>query len=398
MRRRELLTGSAALATYAALTKGADAFGLGKMGARGGFGSSGVLGGVRSDGILNYNPSYLANWRAARDAALAGSADAFLSYGYGDSTTAGTGVQKVNSAPNKLAQKLAAAGYSIANEGFYASHGSASPSSLDPNLTIGAGWNFTTNQMVYAGRAFTYVSGSAAISYTPYSSIDTWDIYYIAYNLGGVLSFALDGGSEIANIDTTNAATLVQSLTLTVPAGTHRLDITRTSGTPIVLAAIGRTAATKQIKLYNGGSGGATTNTFVSAGASAYNPRPMFRTLAPKLSIISLTINDANAATNTTTYSTQLSSLIDDGKLSGDVILMDGPPSQAATVPVATQKIYRDIMKGLAVSKNCVMISLTDRWGSWEAKNPLGWYFDNLHPSALGYDDIATVLATVLAR
>jgi lysophospholipase L1-like esterase len=354
--------------------------------------------GAGSDGIFNYNPAYLANWRAARDAALAGSADALLSYGYGDSTTAGTGVQKVNSAPNKLAQKLAALGFSARNEGFYSTHGSSTPNALDPNLTVGAGWNILTSQVVYSGRSYLYSSGTSAISYTPYSSVDTWDIYYVAYNAGGILSFTVDGGAEIANIDTTNASTLVQFFTLTVPAGTHRLDITRTSGTPIVLAAIGRTAATKQIKVYNGGYGGATTNTFVGGGASSYNPRQMFKTLAPKLSIISLTINDANTLTNTTTYTTQLSTLIDDGKISGDVLLMDGPPSQASTVPVATQLTYRNIMKSLAVSKNCVMLSLTDRWGSWEAKNPLGWYFDNLHPSAVGYDDIASGLATILAR
>jgi lysophospholipase L1-like esterase len=354
--------------------------------------------GAGNDGIFNYNPAYLANWRSARDAALAGTANAFLSYGYGDSTTAGTGVQKVNSAPNKLAQKLAAIGLSVSNEGFYATHGSSTPSALDPNLSVGAGWNIATGQVVYSGRSFLYSSGSTAISYTPYASVDTWDIYYVAYNAGGILSFTVDGGAEIANIDTTNASTLVQFFTLTVPAGTHRLDITRTSGTPIVLAAIGRTAATKQIKVYNGGFGGGTVATYISGGASSYNPRQMFKTLAPKLSIISLTINDANTATNTTTYQTSMDTLIADGKISGDVIVMDGPPSQATTVPVATQKTYRDIARARAIANNCVYISLTDRWGSWEAKNPLGWYYDNLHPSATGYDDIATVLASLLAR
>ncbi|MEO6536233.1 MAG: peptidoglycan-binding protein [Candidatus Paceibacterota bacterium] len=354
-------------------------------------------------GLYNYNAAYLANWRTARNAAKAGTADALVSYAPGDSTTAGTGTVKSTNVVNDTANKLLALGFPASNEGFYGSHGSVSPSSLDPNLVIGSGWNFITSQLTYSGRLFSQDTATATttLKYTPYTTVDTWDIYYLLSAGAGTFTVSTNGGAVVATTSEANGSTVMAKMTVTVPSGTQQLVITPISGTGIVYiqGAVGRVAATKQITFINGGIGGATGATW-STNTSAYTARPQLRYLAPKLTIINLTINDWNATTSTSTYTTQIQNLINDGKISGDVLLMSGNPSNpSGYASVSQQQTYIDIIKSLAVSNNCAMIDLTSRWGSYAVKSALtpSWYFDSLHPSATGYNDIATAVAGVLA-
>lgn len=375
---------------------------FGKLGARGGFGSLGVLGRSGNSGppsgISNFNQAFLSQWRSSSALVAAGTSDVLINCGPGDSTTAGSfSSSKTSTYPNVLANLLTAAGINSSNEGFFATHGYLSPINFsDANLSVGSGWNVATSQFVYAGRCFAS-SDTTLLSYTPYNTVDTWDIGYVAYGSGGSFSVGIDGGAPITTINAVNASTLVSVATVTVPSGTHRLDITQvTAGPVLILYAIGRVAAQKRVKIYNGGSSGATVAFYTGGGASTFNPVPMLKTLAPKLSLICLTINDWNAATNTATYTAGLQSLISAAQLSGDVVLVCGAPSQTTVSSVAQQAIYRSIVQSLALLNNCVLLDLTTRWGSWAAANTLGWYANNLHPNDLGYADFGAATAAIL--
>lgn len=363
----------------------------------GGFGSIGLLGGsgtASPTGIFNFNQAFLSQWRAAAAAVAAGSSDQLIVCGYGDSTTSGQGALKPSRVPPVLASLIKTAGFNAANEG-YTTGGFPTAAIIDSNITIGAGWNFSAGHFTLGGRDFIASDFTSVLSYTPYNTVDTWDIGYLVTTAAGSFSVAVDGGAPITTINALGAGTSIAVATVTVPSGTHRLDIQAVTGTPSILDAIGRVAAQKQLKFYNGGTVGALVNTFISDGVNAYNPRPMLKTLAPKLSIINLTINDWVAATSTSSYTADLTNLILDGQASGDVLLMSGAPSAASSAPIATQLIYINIVKALAQSMNCAMLCLTDRWGSF--LNKQSFYSDAaVHPNAAGYADIALGLSQIL--
>jgi hypothetical protein len=47
------------------------------------------------------------------------------------------------------------------------------------------------------------------------------------------------------------------------------------------------------------------------------------------------------------------------------------------------------LYKSVAIDKKAGLVDLSARWVSREVSNPIGYYSDTLHPSRIGYTDIA---------
>ena len=59
---------------------------------------------------------------------------------------------------------------------------------------------------------------------------------------------------------------------------------------------------------------------------------------------------------------------------------------------------YINVAKALAVTNDCPLVNLNDRWVSYTAAAALSpsFYYDAIHPSASGYADIATAIVPLL--
>lgn len=354
---------------------------------------------------FNLKPEYLAKWRAALGNVLAGGGRAKLAC-IGDSTTAGYGAGSpsyaaayAGSYPSRLIPLLTKNLVTCADNSVFGTkrinNAPTNPSynSYDARVTYGTGW--APSDFTMLGGGFHNFTGASpgTLSFTPAGQFDTIEFYY-AKNTGfGDFTANVDGGASLGTV-TTSAATAAQGkTTFTVAKNTHTINVNAAGNGRVALMAIRTFDSTASyIDLLQMATYGGTVGDIIDASApfSALNN---FATYAPDLSIICLTINDANAGVPIPTYTSRLQSVITAAKAVGDVILMAGVPVQLDNAAA-----YITACKSLALTNNTPFISLPGRWVSYASANPLLMYADTVHPSARGYSDVALFVSDVLER
>lgn len=360
----------------------------------------GVVGGVVSGvvaGEADATRPRMALWQAAKTAVAAGTRNAKLlclgnstTMGYGALSTSITANDVTASYPTVLASLLTAG----SSQSFFGTHanGTAGSKTFDTRLSVPTGWTAGTGlQAVGAQPWWGQSPAVASIDFTPLTSVTSFDIYYSEYSGGGILGWAIDGGA-VTNIDTNNAVTSVKKITVSAgAAGTHTLNIWWVSGALVVYnAAVGYNSAVKEVTVMNGGwSGGTAANLAQSAAGSSLE---MLGLIAPDLTILDATINDWQAATSVSAYAASMQSIITKAKLSGDVLLVSGNPSDVSIASVAQQQLYIDSCQSLARTNRLPFLNLTQRWVNYTTANAAGKMRDTRHPKDVGYADIAAAI------
>jgi len=340
-------------------------------------------------GFYNFTGRNLPHWKAALAAVAAGSHNAKVLL-VGDSTTDGYGAEstasqdRANSWPTQLAglfKPPTPAGWqSFIGDG----PGAMPTTSLDARVTS----NFSQNTgLPSVGGAFMQATSAATFSFTPATSCDTFDVYATDYPGSGTLNANLDGGTNTAINE--NGSSSMTTTTITGSLGPHTLNVSWASGgTTNLLGVDCYNSAQKQIMLWNAGWWGSFASDWDSS-TYFFNPLPAIEYLAPSLTIIDLTINDWNSATNLTTYTNELQAIISAAQQSGDVILMSGnPTNQSASA--ATQATYDNAVKALAYADGIPFIDIYNLLGAnWTTLNNEGLMYDTDHPEAALYSRIA---------
>jgi len=150
---------------------------------------------------------------------------------------------------------------------------------------------------------------------------------------------------------------------------------------------------------------GAVSSTFIP-NTNIYDQIPTLKFIAPDLTIIDLTINDSNSGTALATYQANLQTIITAAKVSGDVLLMVGPPSNTVQATNGTLDTYIAVLNTLGSNNRCSLVDLKAQWVSYANIQATFPYLDTLHPmtagyqgpSANGYKDIGSAVITLLAR
>jgi lysophospholipase L1-like esterase len=176
--------------------------------------------------------------------------------------------------------------------------------------------------------------------------------------------------------------------------GSNTLNITRTAGEVDIGAIYAYNSASKEISVMNFGYSGALLSDLTST-TYAWSNLNMLGTIAPNLTIIMPGINDWNAGTSLSTYKSELTTLINKAALSGNVLLISAPPSEANTngnASWAAQWSYVSATRDVAFTSG---IGFIDGWagfynGNWTSMNTNGYSFDNKHPNGTGYGVVAT--------
>jgi lysophospholipase L1-like esterase len=361
-----------------------------------------AMAGPRNEPIININEYFnftslnLANWRKVLAKVRAGTANAKLAF-IGDSTTAswyGVTDTTVRSKayPNQCASIMAGLGITTGVQSFWGNNrlnNSTSLAAFDSRAAMGA-WTIELFSNAIGGSFLKGAAGTA-FSWTPAVQVDTFDIYYI----NGSFNANIDGGANTAN---TPGGVNVKKMTMTAALGTHTLNLTYVSGTVYVMGVDAYNSAVKQVSCWNWGYYGSDTTNWVTS-TNLYDAVPAITFMAPDLSIIDLTINDIGNSVPVATAKTNLQTVINTCRLSGDVILNVPVPGQISGG--RTQAVidsFASMIYDVAIANDCPMVSFNRRWVNYTSSNALGFMADALHPSTIGYVDKGQALSNVLSR
>lgn len=325
----------------------------------------------------------------------------------GDSTTAGisadsystaTGTNWQNTAnayPYQLAKRLTALG--IPADVALTLPGGVG--NLDPHWANVAGGVFTGGGVGIGGiQGANMPNVGDGWNVTPGGLADTYKIYYWTAAGTGTFSAQATGGTLVS----TNTNTGTQGVgSVTVTAGSasaaNVVQLRSTvagSGTVVFAMEFWNSATPNRVRIMPAGCPGQDTNAFATGSAGfSYGSRPVCATIAPDLTIGSLGINDVYHGVALSTTQANMTTLANDAHLSGDMLWMSAvPPSAGNAYGIDVSSINSWLL-----SLGGAYVDLQSRYGT----NLYGLGLqvsDKIHPNAMGYCDIANVLADALVR
>jgi lysophospholipase L1-like esterase len=321
----------------------------------------------------------------------------------GDSTTLGY-VAPANTYPTSALESYPADLATMINSSLVPSFvglgiPSTNNSATDLRWTVGTGWAADPGAGIGWGSNQLYkgVSATGSLDYTPGAksgSVDKFDVYYIANGTSTTFTITATGGTPV-NVTTGSQNGVFKATCTAAAAGTgNSVSVTMTTGTVRIVGVEPYLSTASRVRVGNAGVGGGTGTT--AADTSIYATVEHIKAYAPDLAIISFGLNDAAVPKTANSFKAALETLVDTVKLSGDAILMSPPPPVAGSNMDLGLSWYRPIYETVARDKKVGFVDLGRRWGSRELLNPLGYYSDTLHPSRIGYSDVAQAVFSVI--
>jgi lysophospholipase L1-like esterase len=376
-----------------------------------------------NNGLFNYSAQNTAHLRAAVARVLAGTGTAKVAL-VGDSTTMGAYASGVIHAGNKpiaypaqLAKILAAKGIPATNDSWFGT-GNVTPATAAGYTAYNAAVTFPVAGFApgsipgLGAFAMASTTNGATLAFAPTIAFDTIDIYFLGGVPAGTFNVNVDGGASLQLV-TPGGTHTVQVVTITgVALATHTINIVTASASPTFIAGMAvRASATKRVEVYNMGwssvevlnPGNASISyALPTDGTHQYVYFVALPVVAPDLTIINLTINDIdNQPSSVAVYQAALQTMVAQALVSGDCVLMVGNPGNKAnwTTSPAVAASYQAAVYAVAIANGIPVIDLTQRWTSYAVTNPVMPYGDAgataLHPSQVGYADIARAVAGI---
>lgn len=231
---------------------------------------------------------------------------------------------------------------------------------------------------------------------------DRADIYYTSHTTTGNATIQATGGAAF-NL-TAGGVTLVNAVVqkTTISAGsladTNTVTITKSGTAPIFLLGIEVWNSTKsQIRIANAGIASSSAFGWNGFNASFPNLRSgkCIEAYQPDLMVMGVGTNDAHISARTLNqYLTDVSALIANVQVTGDVILMSSFPYGVANPTVAALiASYAQGLRGLGIP----FLDIHNRMGAYAAYNTAGYMFgDGLHGNDNSHNEIAGWLANIL--
>lgn len=304
---------------------------------------------------------------------------------YSDSYTTATGSTNQggpNSYPAQLAKRLTAAGIPAEYSFCLPGHGGNDDSRWSIGTWGYAGYGAGMN------AAITSASAGLTATVTPTNVANSYIVYFYGDPGTGVFTAQATGGSSVSISTVKPTAGIYASAVVTAPtaASTNTITFTNTSGTAFVMGVEAYDSANpNKVRIMNAGVGGSKATAWNNNG----NPGALnfIKGVAPDLSVISLGVNDGAVPDTTANVLAAVNAISAAAAVSGDVLLMSAVPHDSPGAVDGYNAAYKGTGKPYA--------DLQARWGN---KGPsMGLITtDNTHPNALGYGDMATLVANTL--
>lgn len=337
----------------------------------------------------------------------------------GDSTTVGFGAAgnsyvnaKPNSYPDVLATNLTSTtGINAQEVSFFGDNAVTSALTnyplYDTRLTInGASWSQSGNTTI-ANFPWRNLTGTDTMSFTPTQQIDTCELYTFVGSGFGTITVDFDGGPVLLTANTNNGGSTNFSRLLTSGGtlGIHTINIKRSTGGAIIYNGVDcYNSAVKRISIFNAGWAGVKAGTLAGVSPSVNNPYsyqnaiPLF---TPDLTLLCVGINDWAVPTSISSYTSSMQILINQAKITGDVIIVTPVFSSTSIISQNTQNTFITAMAGLAATNGIPIFytaNISSNWVSYTAANSAGLMYDTVHPNQTGYSQIGMALAAFIMQ
>jgi lysophospholipase L1-like esterase len=354
----------------------------------------------------NFGPTQLSRWRLALAKVRTGQGMARIA-ATGDSITAGFGSTPTNGFSNAIASsypaqlasalntyKVPARHDSFFTENGFSTQSGATPSIVDPRLTLGTGWT-NAGASTFGGNSFTSSTASSILNFAPVGAFNTVDIYYLVNS--GLGSFTVNtGGATLATVNTAGTSALGK---ITVSTGSAAAVgsiniVVSGSGAVFIAGEDAYDSANPKVSVWDQGRIGAGI-AFLATTTNGYSWQNALVSTAPDLVICGIGVNDYRTAGSGITLANYISlyqQFITAVTAVSDMVMVIEVPSNVTSAPAATQAQFVAAQYALAAANNLPVIDFTQRYVSWSVSNGLGYYFDSLHPNAMGYNDIAQAI------
>lgn len=374
---------------------------------------------IQADGLsgaLNFDQSKLRKWCAAKARVLSKTGRAVIAY-VGDSRITGFGATgsasfigaRAKNRGAQLAAYLNSKGIPAHTDNFFCdgnvNSGSITANQYDPRIVTGAGWvntgAYDVVQWTGCGKAFSNLTTTNPMSFTPDNLTDTADIYYLTRAGFGTIDVSV-AGSVVATLNE-NVAQSIKKLTITYPRGAQTITFTPvTLGTGVFIYGCDcYDSTTPKVSVWTFGNSGAgvsdlTFNSFPWEGTQPFK----LGIMQPDVSILDIGVNDANNQTTIANYTTRLSTIVDNLQTSGgNCFVCTFVAASLTSWPRAAQPLvqsFYDAITGIAINKAIPIIDHATRFVSYEVSNPLGFFADTLHQNGVAMSDQANIDGSVL--
>jgi lysophospholipase L1-like esterase len=264
----------------------------------------------------------------------------------------------------------------------------------DPRITFGTGWSSAVANF-FGGNFINSNGATTQLTFTPANAFDTIEVYHAPWSSGTSFDTSIDAGATLGSTNTNSATTILAKATFTVPLGTHTVKITPSTTAAVYVQGINcYNSANKAIDVFIGAFGGATSTNWTDASqnSTCLNALAFF---APDLTIINLGINDEINSIATATTKSNLQTIGNTAKISGDVFLNMHTPANAAG-NLANQAATETAYSQLAATNNWALVDWLQRYVSWTQASNAGLMYDQYHPNATMYAQMGNYLAEIL--
>ena len=337
----------------------------------------------------------------------------------GDSKTAGAGATTAgsyvgaypNSYPVQLAKLLTSRGTNAGWNSWFCDHNVNSVATLpqyDARWTLGAGW--LTGGAYWAcgpGYCLTNRTTTNVAALTPTVAFDGIELYYITGGGFGTFKIDVDGGSALGTYNTWTSEGVTKVTITGLANTTHTINFTPTSvGSGIFIYGLRILNSTApKIDVCNWGAAGSTSSSWLPNAHPWEGVMPLKDgKIGQDCSFIDIQINDLLVASpDVTSYTANMQEIITAAKVSGDVVLLNTYPGNTAAggfyvnTDGAIFNTFQQALYGLAMTNDCPIISLKQRWTSYNVSQPLGYYSDTtVHGSRQGYGDVAQTVTQLI--
>lgn len=318
----------------------------------------------------------------------------------GDSITTGqgggTGTNGITGArpfrfPSKVAELLTKAGIPTLDNGIESDNGAyvggSSLAGYDPRVTAG-GWQNAAG-MNFSGGGFLRPSPDNPLTLT-IPAVDTFVV--IPYNSAVVTYTAqIDGAAPASggSFSSTSAGSFTKAEVKAGSLGSHTISLLgATSG------------AFRSVRAYNSAQSafdtsvhsalGASSSQQASTGGTNWNAVEALKFDAPDLTIIMVGTNDMFNAVDIGTYTSALQTLVNAGKVSGDVLLLFPPPGNGRYNTNVSD--YNAAAKGVAATAGVAFFSFWEYYGPFTTDFAARLYDAQVHPKAELYAEMGGLI------
>lgn len=358
--------------------------------------------GITAANTSNFRTTYRAGSRNVRAAFI------FNSTGRGQSLGVGTS-QAVNAFPMQLSTVLNSMGVNAGANNVWCDGGSWGLGQTIANFLTGDGrcsitgaWTLSGSNSP-GGNAFA-CAAAGSMTFTPQANFDTMEVFWRDGASGRNFTAQISTDTAVA-VNSSGATQLAKTSPIQKTGGvvgSYPITLTWVAGsiTPLAISAYDSTR--KEITVWNWGICGGTSAAMINNTDTAVGRLTCISNSLTKPDIAFVeggVINDWRTSVASSTTYTNLTTLVQALKTAGsDVVICIPVFDNGSAGLTASQQTYVNVMYQVASENGCGVIDIRQKWQSYANAVSNGWQTnsDSVHPTTLGYTDMANVMASVI--